>query len=77
MTQSYSIQSQRLETLGRRPTLPLAANLAVVVAVALVKWDCRRRSRRALSKLSPEQLRDIGVTMEEAGHESRKPFWQI
>ncbi|MDV7143945.1 DUF1127 domain-containing protein [Tropicimonas sp. TH_r6] len=77
MTQSYSTPSQRLETLGRRPTLPLAANLAVGVAVALVNWDCRRRSRRALAKLSPDQLRDIGVTPAEAGWESSKPFWQV
>lgn len=36
----------------------------------------RRRQRRALSELSPWQLRDIGVTPEEARREAEKPFWR-
>lgn len=33
-------------------------------------------SRRALLELTPEQLRDIGLTSEQARDEGLKPFWR-
>ncbi|UZJ60408.1 DUF1127 domain-containing protein [Pseudomonas sp. KU26590] len=36
----------------------------------------RRASRRALLKLTDEQLRDIGLSSEQARHEGLKPFWR-
>jgi len=39
-------------------------------------WMERSRQRDALSELDPCMLRDIGVTEEQAGRESRRPFWQ-
>lgn len=35
----------------------------------------RRRQRRDLLELTDEQLRDIGVTPEEARREAARPFW--
>ncbi|MCG6857715.1 MAG: DUF1127 domain-containing protein [Salaquimonas sp.] len=34
-----------------------------------------RRSRKALMQLSDRQLRDIGVTRDEAAREANRPFW--
>lgn len=33
-------------------------------------------TRQQLKKLSAEQLKDIGITIEQARHESKKYFWQ-
>ena len=43
---------------------------------ALASWSARRRSRIALSQLSPAQLRDIGLDRLVAEEEARRPFWQ-
>lgn len=46
-------------------------------ATALLdEWRCRSRGRRALAKLSDRDLRDIGVTRNDACYEMRKPFWR-
>ncbi|MEC9342216.1 MAG: DUF1127 domain-containing protein [Pseudomonadota bacterium] len=34
-----------------------------------------RRSRNALAQLSERQLRDIGISRDEAYREARRPFW--
>lgn len=36
----------------------------------------RNRTRKALLNLTPEQLRDIGLTAEQARQEGLKPFWR-
>lgn len=36
----------------------------------------RWRTRRALLQLEDYQLRDIGLTWEQARREARKPFWK-
>lgn len=36
----------------------------------------RQQTRRALQDLTPDQLRDIGITTEQALRESRQPFWR-
>ena len=36
-----------------------------------------RRSRAALAALSPDQLRDIGLTPAQAGQEAARPFWDM
>ncbi|MBR9868257.1 MAG: DUF1127 domain-containing protein [Oceanospirillales bacterium] len=43
---------------------------------ALQCWLQRYRSRRMLLQLDREQLKDIGITREEALEEVRKPFWR-
>lgn len=53
-----------LERLSRRP-----ARLSLHAALAL--W----RSRRALSALSPAQLRDVGLSARAAATEAARPLW--
>ncbi|MBA1431832.1 DUF1127 domain-containing protein [Pseudomonas fluorescens] len=36
----------------------------------------RRHTRKVLLTLTREQLRDVGLTAEQARHEGLKPFWR-
>ncbi len=43
------------------------------------RWELfwrRRHTRQALLDLTPEQLRDIGLSAEQARQEGLKPFWR-
>jgi uncharacterized protein YjiS (DUF1127 family) len=49
-------------------------------ATLTVRWQrfCRRLStRRALLRLTPEQLKDIGLSPEQARREALRPFWTL
>ena len=39
-------------------------------------WQ-RLHTRKALLELTPEQLRDVGLSREQAREEGLKPFWRI
>ncbi|MBA3446014.1 MAG: DUF1127 domain-containing protein [Pseudaminobacter sp.] len=39
-------------------------------------WVERRRQRHILAELTDGQLRDIGLSRDEAFREARKPFWR-
>ena len=62
--------------LGAEQTLAPPAALALYVAVVLTKWSTRHRTRKALARLEPHQLRDIGLTPEEARAEANLMFWR-
>lgn len=57
-------------------SLPVLALWAMNIAVFLVTWDHRLRSRRALARLDPHLLRDIGIGHAEARQEAERPFWE-
>ncbi|MGY2377640.1 DUF1127 domain-containing protein [Pseudomonas sp. SDO524_S393] len=51
----------------------------VLSVPALSRWDAfwrRRHTRKALLELTPEQLRDVGLSAEQARQEGLKPFWR-
>lgn len=54
------------------PALPALAQLALRVAVAATVWDMRRKTRHGLRHLSDHQLRDIGLTRDDAERERRR-----
>jgi len=56
--------------------LPIAAILAVKFAVCVTKWATRRRTRTTLRRLEPWQLRDVGLTRDEALTEGSRVFWK-
>ncbi|EIE50667.1 hypothetical protein AL036_11230 [Salipiger aestuarii] len=60
---------------AQRP-LPVLASLALRIAVVLVKWSERRRTRTALGQLDGHLLRDIGLERHVAYKEARRMFWQ-
>ena len=46
----------------------------------LSRWGLfwhRLHTRKALLTLTPEQLRDVGLSREQAREEGLKPFWRI
>ncbi|WP_073526168.1 DUF1127 domain-containing protein [Pseudomonas fluorescens] len=51
----------------------------VITAPAPGRWSLfwrRRHTRKTLLGLTREQLRDIGLTAEQARREGLKPFWR-
>lgn len=70
MERCLSPDAGRAPAAARAPALAgLAGFLRRAVAI--------RRSRAALAALSPDQLRDIGVTPAQARRESARPFWDM
>ncbi len=75
MTHALTLSSEMMTTLNTRG-LPVAALLAVKFAVCVTKWATRRNTRRALKQLQPWQLRDVGLTRDEALTEASRVFWK-
>ena len=75
-----------IETLGvgaghARAVRPYGGEVGVASLWRLVRnWIALRlevqRQRRDLGALTPRELKDIGVTPEQARRESRKPVWR-
>ena len=42
----------------------------------LQRWYAIANQRRALSRLTDDQLKDIGISRVDAMQEARKPFWR-
>ncbi|MEL7181492.1 MAG: DUF1127 domain-containing protein [Pseudomonadota bacterium] len=73
---SHALHSADMNVLNTQAKLPLVAGLAVKFAVRVTTWDMRRKSRRALARLEPHLLHDIGLDRSSAQAEANKPFWQ-
>ena len=43
----------------------------------LVRWQERIDERSHLSRMSPHQLRDVGLTRRDVEYETAKPFWRV
>jgi len=56
-----------------RPTSVTAACRHMLATANL--WRERARQRRHLAEMSPQMLRDIGVSVSAARAEAGKPFW--
>jgi uncharacterized protein YjiS (DUF1127 family) len=46
------------------------------LAAGIALAHTRARQRRALARLEPDLLRDIGITPEQARREAAKPSWR-
>jgi len=55
-----TVMTRTIEAVGRR----------------LGEWDRRARMRRALARISPRLLVDVGLSPEAVARESRQPFWR-
>lgn len=56
--------------------IPHYSPLGLGAGIAIVKhWAAVSKERRALGKMTLNQLDDIGLTEEEARRESARPFW--
>ncbi|MDY7536167.1 DUF1127 domain-containing protein [Pseudomonas sp. Bout1] len=68
-----ALHSQELEAgqerrMGARTTAPVLGSWAMF-------WR-RMHTRKTLLGLTPEQLRDVGLSAEQARREGVKPFWR-
>ncbi|PNG34283.1 DUF1127 domain-containing protein [Pseudomonas sp. BNK-6] len=71
-----SLRGQELEVEQERA----AATLSRTTPSGLGTWDLywhRLRTRKALLELTAEELRDVGLSREEARAEGLKPFWRL
>jgi len=57
----------------RRPSLGTSAGDGLAL---LRLWRRRARTRRDLASLTPEQMRDTGLSPAMVRRESAKPFWK-
>jgi uncharacterized protein YjiS (DUF1127 family) len=71
IAQNAGIAALRPETGRSAAKTPVLTALSRMIAT----WSARRRSRIALSQLSPDRLRDIGLEQMIAAEEARRPFW--
>ncbi|HDZ80675.1 MAG TPA: DUF1127 domain-containing protein [Roseobacter sp.] len=76
MTQTLTISHETVAILNQRST-PVAAVFAVKFAVYVTKLASRRRTRKALALLEPWQLKDVGLTPDQAHDESIRVFWKV
>ncbi|MBE2275955.1 MAG: DUF1127 domain-containing protein [Rhodobacteraceae bacterium] len=56
--------------------LPPVSRLLVEAGLLLARWDDRRRTRNALTRLDAHLLSDIGLTSVGRDMESARPFWR-
>ncbi|ASM72476.1 MULTISPECIES: DUF1127 domain-containing protein [Roseobacteraceae] len=76
MAQTTALPADILMHLRDTRSLPVISVAAIKFAVVVSKWATRRRTRLALSQLTPQQLDDVGLTPRTAFIESRRVFWR-
>lgn len=75
MAQTSAFTPDRLGILTQ-PGTPVVAQVAVKFALCVTTWATRRRTRLALSQLESWQLRDVGLTPQQASTEASRAFWR-
>ncbi len=71
-----STETALLKAFSAGAPLPVLSKVALRLAVMAMTWSMRARTRAALSRLSDDALRDIGLTRDEMHREATRPFWQ-
>lgn len=74
MTHAHTISTEHLGILSQRG-LPVTALIAVRFAACVTTWATRHRTRKTLGQLEPWQLRDVGLTRDQASSEASRVFW--
>lgn len=75
MTQTLTLSTEAVAVLNQRST-PVLAVIAVKFAVYVTTIATRRSTRKALARLEPWQLKDVGLTPQQARDESLRVFWK-
>ena len=65
-----------LEVLSTTPDLPAVSKVAFNVALTVLTWEVRHRTRKQLLQMTEEQLKDIGIDRAAAITEASRWFWQ-
>ena len=72
-----SLRSQELQAEQEQALAPRLPRSAPPGLSPLGLYWHRLRTRKALLELTAEQLRDVGLSREEARAEGLKPFWRL
>ncbi len=67
---------QNNETFTEFRTQPRLVAPVFALAVTVLKWGQRQKTRRTLQRLDAHLLKDIGLSARDAHVESKKVFWQ-
>lgn len=59
-----------------KAALSQPSRIVLSVALCLISWSERHRTRRAIAALEPHRLLDIGLDPDAALAEAAKPFWR-
>lgn len=73
---SHAFHHAQIALLNSQAELPTLARICVTAAVIVTKWDMNWRTRKALGRLEPYELDDIGLSPLEARREANKRFYQ-
>ncbi|MDW3221597.1 MAG: DUF1127 domain-containing protein [Paracoccaceae bacterium] len=76
MTHAMTPSPKTMAYLREVNTMPALAIIAVEFAVCVSKWATRRETRRTLKQLTDWELRDVGLTPQQARDEAAKVFWR-
>lgn len=76
MTHNHSQTALIALNLANRTELPVLSQVAIRFANTVAKWADRYNSRQKLDTMTPDRLKDIGITDQDAYIEARKPFWR-
>jgi len=76
MENGSTFRNTRLAWLDAQAPLPTLADWALALAVTVTQWSTRARTRKALKKLPPHLLDDVGLDPHEAWREAVQPFWK-
>ncbi|KAJ56732.1 hypothetical protein ACMU_07275 [Actibacterium mucosum KCTC 23349] len=76
MSREYLNQNNQINPfLSTSPKLYRESFATILVKLANV-WMSRRATRKHLGRLTDHELKDIGLTREQALTEATKPFWR-
>jgi uncharacterized protein YjiS (DUF1127 family) len=75
MTTAQLTTSLKSMTPGRFSLLWRMGATIYLMSMRMTSAVAKQRSRHQLASLDDSQLRDIGISREDALRESKKPFW--
>jgi uncharacterized protein YjiS (DUF1127 family) len=58
------------------PTITAGVTFLARIATRIARWQENARQRRALQRLAPSLMKDIGVSEADIWQETMKPFWR-
>lgn len=61
---------------SNKAALSPPSRLVLSIALCLITWSERHRTRRTIAALEPHRLIDIGLDPYAAQAEAAKPFWR-
>jgi uncharacterized protein YjiS (DUF1127 family) len=58
------------------PSVSIRSRFESILAISGL-WHARAKQRRRLAELTGSQLEDVGLSVDAARAEAKKPFWRV